>query len=315
MTISNIVGCTGSLILVLLASTMVPFIGPFVSLLTPLPFLFYLCKLGPGNGIKVCFVALLIIGIATKLLGQPHLVIFCLEFGIMGLILSELFRREFPYSITILWGTLLMLLVGSVFMLFVSMTKGATPVEMVVTYLQVNLDTAIDMYEKEGLNPEMVEQLKNIGPIITALIKKIYPSLIVIGTGFIIWVNIVVSKPLFRLKGVKYPDLGRADMWKAPEYLVWVLIAAGFSKFLSVSALDFTATNALIIISVVYAFHGLSIVLFFLNKYNANVWTRVIIFSLIAFQSLFMIVLAVMGLFDQWVDFRKINIRRAQTPE
>ena len=307
MTISNILGCTGSVVFVLLASAWIPLVGPFLSLLTPLPFLFYSSKLGLNEGVKVCLAALLAVGIVAKLLGQPSLMLFCLQLGIVGLILSELFRREYSYSLTIFWGTLLMLLVGFAFLLFVSITEGTTPAEMIVTYSQANIDAVIAMYEKGELKPEQIVQLKKIGSILIDLFKKIYPSVVIVGTGFIVWLNVVISKPLFRIKGVKYPDLGRSDMWRAPEYLVWILIAAGFSKLLSISILDFAATNALIIISVIYMFHGLSVVLFFFDKYNVPALTRYVIYLIIVLQQLSMIILALMGLFDQWVDFRKIH--------
>lgn len=315
MIISDILGCAGSLIFALLSFLWIPFFGPFLSLLIPLPFLFYLSKLGLKEGIKVCLAALLITGIAAKVMGEPLLILFCLEFGFLGLILSELFKREYSYSLTIFYGTLLMLLVGAVFMLFASIAKGVTPVDMAVTYLQTNLDAAIGMHEKEGLKPEQIDLIKKITPVLIDLIKKIYPSLLITGTGFVVWLNVVISKPLFRIKGIRYPDLGRADMWKAPDYLVWGLIAAGFLKLLPISVLDSVATNALIVFAAIYVFHGLSIVLFFFNKYNVPALARFIIYLIIALQQLSLILLALMGLFDQWIDFRKLSRNNSQAAD
>jgi uncharacterized protein YybS (DUF2232 family) len=59
----------------------------------------------------------------------------------------------------------------------------------------------------------------------------------------------------------------------------------------------------------IYLFHGLSIILFFLNKYNVPSWIRAGVYILIMVQQLFLGVLALAGLFDQWVDFRKIHRR------
>jgi uncharacterized protein YybS (DUF2232 family) len=69
------------------------------------------------------------------------------------------------------------------------------------------------------------------------------------------------------------------------------------------------AINALIIIMVIYLFHGLSIVLFFLNKYRVPFWLRIGVYFLIIVQQLFFVALSLAGLFDQWVDFRKIHRR------
>jgi uncharacterized protein YybS (DUF2232 family) len=307
MTVYNIIGCTISVIFVLFISAWIPFFGPFFSLLTPLPFLFYSSKLGLNQGIKIGLVSLLFVGIVAKIIGYPQLVLFCLEFGMVGLIISEIFRREYSFSLTIFWGTILMLFIGSGFLFFIGLSKGLSPVEMILNYLQSNLDKTIGLYEKEGLNQAMVTQLRQLGPVLVDLVKKTYPSLIIVGAGFVVWLNVVLSKPLFIFNGVKYPDLGKADMWKAPEYLVWGLIAAGFSLLSSIKYVNFVALNSLIIFSVIYAFHGFSILIFFFNKYNVPTWIRAVVYIIIIFQQLFLIILALMGLFDQWIDFRKIN--------
>lgn len=312
MTLSNIIGCAGSVTFLLFVSISLPFFGPLFSLLTPLPFLFYSSKLGLNKGLKVCLVTILIVGIVTKIAGQPELFLFTLEFGIAGLILGELFRRELKYSLTIFIGTLLVLIVASGFFLFISITRGVSPLEMADTYLQTSLDSTLEntvsLYENRGLDQQRIDQLKQAGPKIIEWIKRIYPSLAIIGMGFIVWLNVVISKPLFLYRGVKYPDMGRGDFWQAPEYMVWGLIIAGFSIFFSGSILEIIAINAVVVFSVIYVFHGLSIVLFFLNKYNAPLWARIVIFLLIISQWIFFIIIfALMGLFDQWIDFRKIN--------
>jgi uncharacterized protein YybS (DUF2232 family) len=60
-------------------------------------------------------------------------------------------------------------------------------------------------------------------------------------------------------------------------------------------------------------FHGLSIVLFFFKKYNVPALTRYVIYLIIILQQLSMIILALMGLFDQWIDFRKIHAKARKT--
>jgi uncharacterized protein YybS (DUF2232 family) len=155
-------------------------------------------------------------------------------------------------------------------------------------------------------------QLRQFGALLNNLIAQIYPALIIIGTGFIIWINVVISKPLFRLRGVKYPDLGRADMWSAPEFMIWGVIAAGFSLFFPITVIKFLALNTLIILLVIYAFHGLAIIVFFFNKYHIPFWARLGVYLLIMIQQIFMFVLALAGLFDQWIDFRKIHKKRLE---
>jgi uncharacterized protein YybS (DUF2232 family) len=89
--------------------------------------------------------------------------------------------------------------------------------------------------------------------------------------------------------------------------MVWGVIAAGFALFFPIASIRLLAINSLIVMSVIYVFHGLSIVLFFFNKYRVPKWARFGSYILIVFQQIFLVGLAFAGLFDQWIDFRKIH--------
>jgi uncharacterized protein YybS (DUF2232 family) len=312
MIISDIIGCTGAVIFFLLVSVWVPFIGPLFILLIPLPFLYYLSKLGLGQGWKTGLISLLILSLIARLIGYPHLILFCILLGLVGLIISETFKREFTIGMTIFWGTVIMLFTGAVFLFFITLSTGTGAVQLIVGYLQSNVDRAIGLYEKMGLDQQTMIQLKQFGALLNNLIAQIYPALIIIAAGFIIWINVVISKPLFRLRGVKYPDLGRADMWYAPEFMVWGVIAAGFSLFFPAMGIKFIALNSLIVLIVIYVFHGVAITMFFFNKYNIPPWARFGVYFLIMIQQIFLFVLALAGLFDQWIDFRKIHKKRLE---
>ena len=135
----------------------------------------------------------------------------------------------------------------------------------------------------------------------------------IVGTGFVVWINIVISRPLYRLTNLKYPEFGPMDKWHAPELMVWGVIASGFALFLSIPGVKLVAINGLIVMLAIYVFHGLSILLFFLNKYRVPSWLRFGIYFLIFFQQIFLIVLALAGLFDQWLDFRKIRLKKSES--
>ena len=243
----------------------------------------------------------------AHLAGYSQIILFCLEFGIVGVVISEIFRRDLSFGLTIFLGTVLMLLVGAGFLFFMGLSRGEGPIEMILNYFLANLNRTIGLYEEMGLEPDKISQLKEFGKIISNLISRLYPSLLVVGTGFVVWINVVISRPIFRFGQIRYPNLGKTDRWQAPEFLVWGVIAAGFSLFLPMAGIKFIAINALIVISVIYVFHGLSIIIFFFNRHNVPGWIRFGTYALIVIQQLFLIVLALAGLFDQWIDFRKIH--------
>ncbi|MFH1243628.1 MAG: YybS family protein [Pseudomonadota bacterium] len=311
MKLTDLLGCVGGATFFLLASAWIPVFGPFLSLLTPLPFLYYSTKLGLYQGIKLAAAAMLAIGLITRLTGYPQIILFGVEFSLLGLALSELMRRRFSLGQTIFFATAFMLVVGWCFLFFISLSKNVGPFEMISEYLQGHLKETIEAYEETGITKENALELEQYAKVFMDIISKIYPSLMIVGTGFAVWLNVIIARPLFRIGHLEYPGFISMDRWQTPESLVWGVIVSGFALFFSSGGITLIAVNVLIVIMVAYLFHGLSIVLFFLNKYNIPSWMRVGIYFLIIIQQLFLVVLALAGLFDQWIDFRKIH-RRAQ---
>ncbi len=307
MKFTDVIGCVVTVILFLLAFALLPLIGPFFSLLIPLPFLYYTSKLGHYQGLKVVAITLLVVGLIGRFAGFPKTVFFCLEFSLLGLVISEIYRREFTFGFTIFWGTTLMLVFSAIVLVMIGLSKQMGPLELIPTYLRKNIEETINIYGNMGLDQEKVIQLEYYGKVVANIISKIYPALVIVGTGFVVWINVVISRPLFRMGNVRYPDFGPMDRWQAPELMVWGVIAAGFALFFPIASIRLLAINSLIVMSVIYVFHGLSIVLFFFNKYRVPKWARFGSYILIVFQQIFLVGLAFAGLFDQWIDFRKIH--------
>jgi len=307
MKIANTIGFAASVILVLSISVWMPVVGPFFSMVIPLPFLFYFCKLEMKEGLINGAITLFIAGLLGKITGQSYLFLFCLEFGIVGLVISELFKRRISIGATIFLGTAAMLFMGAVFLFLAGISKGQGPFEMVLGYLQTNLGKTAAVYEQSGLDQEKIEQIKLAFDFLSRLIARIYPGLIIVCTGLVVWLNVILGKPLFRAGGLSYPAFGDADRWCAPEFLIWGIIGSGFALFLPSSGIRFVGENLLVVLAVIYVFHGLSILMFFFNKYRMPGWARAGIYFLIVLQQVFLFMLALVGLFDHWADFRKIH--------
>lgn len=262
-------------------------------------------KLGLKEGLKTGVIVLFIVWLFGRLIGQPYLILFCLEFAIAGMIISELYKRQLSIGATIFWGTTFMLFLGAVF--FLLMSKGQGPTDMILGYLQTNIERTVEIYEETGLEQEKIEQIIQVLDLLGKLIIRIYPALIIIGIGLVIWINVILSRPLFLAAKLDYPAFIAFDRWHAPEYLVWGAIGSGFALFFPHTGIKFIAENLLVVLSAIYVFHGLSIMIFFLNKYRIPGWARVGIYLLIVLQQIFLVLLAFVGLFDQWADFRRLQ--------
>lgn len=309
MNAKDMLGCTGLAALFLMGTVWVPFLGPFFSLLTPLPFLYYSVKLGSRQGVKLAALTVLTVGLAAKLAGIAQIFLFAAEFAILGLFLAELFRRNLSIAQTVFLATAFMLVLAMVFVSLVALSSGKGPVEMILGYLQSHLQATLQSYGQMGVSPEKTAQIEAYGKAVMDLISRIYPSLMILGTGFVVWINVMIGRAVLRMRKLNYPAFEGLERWRAPDSLVWVVIVTGFALFLSSGVIKLLAINTLIVMMAVYVFHGLSILLFFFAKYRVPVWVRICVYFFIVVQQVFLAILALAGLFDQWVDFRKIHKR------
>lgn len=291
----------------LLASVWIPVVGPFFSLLTPLPFLYYSAKLGVSQAVKLTCISILASGLIAAVTRQPELIFLCLEFSVLGLILSEIFRKKLPIGTSVLLGTCLLLIMGLLVLAVAGLRKNLGPLDMVHAYLQESLEETARLYTRVGVDPEKAGEFQEYLNALKEGMALVYPSLMVVGSAFVVWLNVILSRPLFLKKNLEVPEFGALDRWQSPELMVWGLIAAGFSLFLSFSPLRLVAVNALVIMLAIYFFHGLSILLFYLNKYRVPPWMRVGVYALILLQQSLVIGVTMAGLFDQWLDLRRIH--------
>lgn len=306
----QVLGCVGTALALLLASVWIPVVGPFLSLLTPLPFLYYSAKLGLSEAVKLACMSILAAGLTAAITRQAQLLFLGLEFSVLGLILSEIYRRKVPIGSTVLLGACFLLLIGILALAVAGLRNNVGPLEMVQAFLLESLETTARIYAQAGADPEKAVEFQEYLKALKEGVSLIYPSLMAVGSAFVVWLNVIVSRPLFRRGKLELPEYGALDRWQSSELMVWGLIAAGFSLFLSFSPLRLVAVNVLVILLAIYFFHGLSILLFYLNKYRVPLWMRSGVYALILLQQFLVIGVTLAGLFDQWLDFRRIHQKK-----
>jgi uncharacterized protein YybS (DUF2232 family) len=108
-------------------------------------------------------------------------------------------------------------------------------------------------------------------------------------------------------KGIFIKSIENLNQWKAPDYLIFGVIAASIVIFLPLGVLKLLAVNCLIILMFVYFFQGIAVVSFFFHKKSAPFALRFFFYALIAVQPLFLLLVIGFGLFDTWINFRKLD--------
>lgn len=280
-----------------------PILGFFCTFLIPLPTLYYRLKLGRSMGIVIPIMAL---GIIIALSGRISLdLVFFLELLGIGFILGELLNRPISIEKTVLtvcaavWGS------GLLALFFYSSFSSMGVGELLSAYVRENLEATMALYEGMGMSDENIQVIKDAFDRIQYVLVRLIPALTACSTLAVIWICLLLARPLLTMKGLAFTDFGPLNRWKAPEVLVWGAIAAGMMLLLPSPTVKLIGINAIMVLMTIYFFQGIAIVSYFFEHRRVPRFFRFFLYSLIVLQQIFLFIVVGIGFFDVWMNFRK----------
>lgn len=294
-----------SLIFLIVGTTSI--FGSIGAMLAPLPILYYYSKLGRVRGILIFLLSLLIGIIILRMVGSQATLLNLFLLGSLGPILSEVLRKNYSIEMTVLYSTMLLLALGLIFLFYFSATEWKGPLTLIESYIADVVKENIDMYSQLSGSYEQTELLRKNAADITRFLTNLLPALVLAGTTFFVWLNVLLGRFLFQRHGMWYPDFGDLSRWKIPDKIVWFLIVSGILVLVPVRVIRIVGLNILIILLFFYLFQGLSIINFYFNKKNMPMFVRVFCYVLIFVQQFFLLLVVGLGLIDVWADFRKLE--------
>ncbi|MCE5275528.1 MAG: DUF2232 domain-containing protein [Syntrophaceae bacterium] len=143
-------------------------------------------------------------------------------------------------------------------------------------------------------------------PVLQERIAIMFPSIVLTSTATMLWMNLLIVSRAF--KNIVL------SAWKAPDWVVAVFILASILTLVKYQSAHVIGLNLLISVGQIYFFQGLAIVACFMNERRWPGFIRWPLYILVLIQIYIMIVVAGLGLFDTWFDFRK-RIRTAKGDE
>ncbi len=292
--------------LIAMAAIFVPVLGLLVGLFVPLPVLFYQSKLGrPWGGLVLIAVTLIV----SSMVGWSSVTstVFFFELGLVGLILSEVFRMNLSVEKTVVVTAGVVISAGALILGLYSLFSTDSLWGMVSEYLNKNLELALEMYREMDMPQEKVSLLSDSMESILYAMLRIMPAIVIVSTLFVVWGNIVLARPLLRSRRLFCPDFGTLNEWKAPEHLVWLVILSAVLLIMPHKGLKLLGINGLIVMMTIYFFQGIAIVSFYFEKKQFPRILRGVLYGLIAVQQLVLLLVIAAGFFDMWVDFRRIQ--------
>jgi uncharacterized protein YybS (DUF2232 family) len=287
-------------VLIFAVSYTFPLLGVFALLLLPLPVLYFRLKLGRNSGSIIAGVSFLVLLVMSR-----GLAFDTLYFGALlmtGLFLGECIERQCRIEKTMLFtvsGVLgVCVAVFGVYTVFQSRGIG----EMVHAYISQYLELTGALYTDMGIEKAQIDALN-------AAFLVVMPGMFIVSYMTTVWLNILVIKKLLARIGIRLKNMEALNRFKAPDPLVWAVIGFGVILALPVGPVKYVSINCLIILMLIYFFQGIAVISFYFQKKESPTFLKVFCYGLIAVQIYFLILVIGLGFFDNWINFRKLEIQ------
>jgi len=299
---------------VFLAVATTPILGSIGLIFIPLPILYYYSKLGRTQGLVVFFASLLVLVISYKFGDSKVNLPFFFLIGSLGLILSEILRKSYSIEKTVFHSTVALLTLCFAVLIYYNVKTGRTPWGLIEFYVSESIQENIRLYSQLDISSEQINLIKENADQIRAGIISLFPALVLISSSFIVWLNILAGKLIFPKSGMWYPDFGNLACWKVADWMIWFVILSGGLFLVVAGMIKIVALNLLIVFLFIYMFQGLAIISFFFKKKNVPEFIRIICYFLIFGQQFLLLLVVGLGLFDIWLNFRKLDKKMKQHP-
>jgi len=278
-----------------------PLLGVFALLFLPLPVLFYRLKIGRNSSSVIVAISFIVLLIMTR--GPAFDILYFGSLLMMGFFLGECIEKHLGMERTmILTGLGVVGTAVLAFMLY-TVTQDQTIATIVSDYLSRYFSLTGQLYSDMGIEQDQIEMLNQAFLIVL-------PGMFTVSFMATMWMNILIMKKLLKKKGIQLKSMDNLNHYKAPDYLVWVVIVLGTILFLPMEVPKYISINCLIALMLVYFFQGIAVVSFYFQKKKSPTALRIFFYSLIAVQLYFLILVIGLGFFDNWINFRKLGTQK-----
>ncbi len=146
-----------------------------------------------------------------------------------------------------------------------------------------------------GVAPDQVE----------ALLQRLLPGLLVTNMALVAWLNVILSRQVVFLLGWGEPEPPLYH-WVAPEWLIFVLLGAGFLLLVPVTGARYFGLNLIMVVAVLYFCQGVAVVATWFHRLGLPRLLRMIGYPLLFLNPFFFLIIT-LGLLDLWLDFRRLH--------
>ena len=275
-----------------LAAAVIPLVGAMSSLFAPAPILLFSVSFA-GARLRAA-VAIMVAAAAVMLLsGWMAALGYLVTFGLAAAVMCDMLERRKPFE-TIVLVTGAVVLAASVIAAFAMAGSAEALAKGVHDALASGMARGRDFYKVLGVETGMAQEAE---AGLLDMILRLCPALVAMCAGFGALLNLAVFWRMGGRQRLNYPLFGDLARWSTPEWLIWVLLAAGFGMFVPVPALAVAAMDAFVCVAAVYFCQGLAIMAYYFKALVIPPWVRGLIYFVTIIQPVLAGLVCAAGIF------------------
>ncbi len=282
---------------------LIPPAGLVFGLLAPFPAIFCRLRHGRGAGLIIALTAttLLTAGFGFQVGG-----LYLVQCGVIALLLPELLLAGFGAARSIAWTTaanLAVYLLAALAFMLVSGSDLRELHDLAVREINANIGQALTIYEKAGVTGDDLVEVKRAMTSAASLLLRLFPALTTLMLMVMSGSNLILVKRCSARFGFDL-EIGEFRDFRNPEAMVWLLILAGFAMLSDIAIITTPALNLLMLLGALYFLQGMAVISSLLRRFGSAGLLRVAFWLLLIAQPYVAALVAAIGVFDLWGDFR-----------
>jgi uncharacterized protein YybS (DUF2232 family) len=286
-----------------LAGAVIPLFGGVVMVFAPAPLLGYAVGF-PYSMSRVSVAVVLSAALVALGGGVAAATAYLATFGLAAAMMCFMLERRRSFEFIVLCTTTLIILAGTI----AALSFSGSPAALVGTareQLAAGMMHGESFYKSLGVDAAIAPDTQ---AYLVTILMRLAPALVALLSALVVLLNLAVfwrwGGKEQRLGYTLFSDLG---CWSAPEWLVWPLLVSGFSWFIPIAPVANIALDCFVFIMAVYFCQGLAIMAFYFKQLRMPAVARGLIYFVTLAQPLLMVVVGTAGVFDLWVDFRRLK--------
>ncbi|OTX96385.1 hypothetical protein BK730_03265 [Bacillus wiedmannii] len=288
--------------MLLLISMYVPILGRVVTFALPLPFILLTIRYRLSNTFVIFTAALFI----TVIVSQPMNLVKTTMFGLIGIVLGYMYKKQ-KKTIEILMAGTLAYLIG-IMLIYVASIKFFN-IDL-MKQMQNMLNESMAQSEKivTAAGMPISKEQKELFAQFNDVLQTLFPSLLVMVSVCFSWITVMISgsvlrklkhdvKPWPKFKDIQLP---KSIVW---YYVIFILLST-FIKVEPTSYLHMVFSNLYVIFALLLVIQGLTFIAFLAHSKGFTKGIPIISFIVCMFIPMLFPLVTILGIIDLGISLR-----------